>query len=460
MGNMLKIGTLAGLIVALSACAVGPDYKAPSNVNNIELTGTYEQAEKLTNWWQAFGDEDLNHLIDEALKENRTLFQAQANVLRAYAIFRDSQNDLLPKGTLDAGYSASKNQTMLESDNDTILRGYNTGANLTWDVDLFGKVRRAVEASLADAEQADILWHDAQLQIVSQVAASYGDYRGAQFRLKVAEQNLANLRQTRTIVKARYQAGFASELEMARINAQVFEVEATVPQMRTLLARADATLSALLAKKPGELVLNAQPELPQLSQPVALVPGENYLRYRADVASSERALAASTARIGVATADLYPNVSVSGFLGFLSGPGLTLGGDTKSWSVAPTISWQAADLASVKARIRQANASTDIALAQFEQQVFDALADMQFSLQSYNFSRQQEQSTHHQWQASEKAMTIARQRFEAGSGEFLELLEAQRDALQSRDQLALLEQQSFNRLVDVYRAFGGGISVI
>ncbi|GAC08943.1 efflux transporter outer membrane subunit [Paraglaciecola chathamensis] len=460
MGNILKIGTLAGLISALAACAVGPDYQAPTKANNIELASAYEQAEKLTNWWNAFGDEDLNQLIDQALKENRTLFQAQANVLRAYAIFRDSDNDLLPKGSLNAGYEAGKNITVLESDDDTIARGYNAGANLTWDVDLFGKVRRAIEASLAEAEQADILWHDAQLQIISQVAATYGDYRGAQFRLKVAEQNLANLRQTRTIVKARFQAGFASELEMARIDAQVFQVEASVPQMRNLLARAEATLSALLAKKPGELALSTEPELPQLSKPVALVPGENYLRYRADVASSERALAASTARIGVATADLYPNVSVSGFLGFLSGPGLTLGGDTKSWSVAPTISWQAADLGSIKARIRQAEANSDIALAQFEQQVFDALADMQFSLQSYNFSRQQQQSTEHQWQASERAMILARQRFEAGSGEFLELLEAQRDALQSREQLAVQEQQSFNRLVDIYRAFGGGISVI
>jgi multidrug efflux system outer membrane protein len=460
MGNLLKIGTLAGLISALSACVVGPDYQAPTKANTVALTSQYERADTLTNWWQAFGDDDLNHLIEQALNENRTLFQAQANVLRAYAIFRDSQNDLLPKGTLDAGYEAYKNPTVLESDDDTQYRGYTSGANLTWDIDLFGKVRRAIEASLAEAEQADILWHDAQLQIISQVAATYGDYRGAQLRLDVAEQNLANLRQTRTIVKARFEAGYASELEMVRIDAQLFAVEASIPQVRTLLARADATLSALLAKKPGELALDAEPYLPKLTQPVALVPGENYLRYRADVASAERALASATAQIGVATADLYPNISVSGFLGFMSASGVTLNGGTKSWSLAPTISWQAADLNSVKARIRQAEASSDIALAQFEQQVFDALSDMQFSLQSYSFSRQQQQSTERQWQASERAMTLARQRFEAGSGEFLELLEAQRDALQSRDQLALLEQQSFNRLVDIYRAFGGGISVI
>ena len=132
MGNILKIGTLAGLISALAACAVGPDYQAPTKANNIELASTYEQAEKLTNWWHAFGDEDLNQLIDQALKENRTLFQAQANVLRAYAIFRDSDNDLLPKGSLNAGYEAGKNITVLESDDDTIARGYNVGANLTW----------------------------------------------------------------------------------------------------------------------------------------------------------------------------------------------------------------------------------------------------------------------------------------------------------------------------------------
>lgn len=460
MGKPLKTVAILGVLSILSACAVGPDYQAPKHVNNIDITTPYQQSEKMTTWWQAFDDKELNRLIQEALTENRTLLQAQANVQRAYAIFRDADNNLLPKGTLDTGYQATKNATVLSTDNNTITRGYSTGANLTWDVDLFGKVRRAIEAASAEAEQADILWHDAQLQIISQVATSYGDYRGAQFRLKVAQQNLANLQQTRTIVKVRFEAGFASELEMARIDAQVYAVEATVPQYGTLLARADATLSALLGKKPGTLALDDLSALPQLSKPIALTQGENYLQYRADVASSERALAATTARIGVATADLYPNLSVSGFLGFLSGPGLSVNGQNESWNIAPSLSWQVADLGSVKARIRQAEASSVIALAQFEQQVFDALADMQFSLQSYNFSRQQQLSTEYQWRASEKAMTIAKQRFEAGSGEFLDLLEAQRDVLASRSQLALLEQQSFNRLVDIYRAFGGGISVI
>ncbi|WP_292771121.1 TolC family protein, partial [Methylophaga sp. UBA5113] len=167
-----------------------------------------------------------------------------------------------------------------------------------------------------------------------------------------------------------------------------------------------------------------------------------------------------TAEIGVATADLYPNVSISGFLGFLSGPGLSLGSDTKSWSIAPSLSWQAADLGSVRSRIRQAEASSQMALAEFEQQVFNAINEMQLALNSYNLSREQQLSTELQWQASSKAVEISRERYDAGTGEFLDLLDSERELLRSRDQLAQLQQQSFIRLVEIYRSFGGGIQLI
>lgn len=460
MRNTMKLSAIAILVAALSACAVGPDYQAPVKVADISIDAPYQQAELAQSWWQAFDDVALNRLITRALQENRSLVQARANVERAYAVFRDANNDLLPKGTLNTGYQAGENGTVSPADDGVISRGYSTGASLSWDLDLFGKIRRATEAAQAQAEQADILWHDAQVQLISQVATSYGEYRGAQLRLVVAEQNLQNLTQSRAIVLARLEAGMASELELAQIEAQLHQVQAMVPAYRVALLTADATLSALLAQQPGQLKLGAVPHLPELKQPVAVVEGANYLRYRADVASSERALAASTAQIGVATADLYPNLSVRGFLGFISGPGLALNGDTQSWSVAPTLSWQAADLGSVKARIRQAKASSQIALAQFEQQVFNAINEMQLSLQSYNLSREQQLSTELQWQASNKAVQIARQRYNAGSGEFLDLLDAERELLRARDQLAQLQQQSFSRLVGIYRSFGGGIQLI
>lgn len=460
MRNTVKLSAIAILVASLSACAVGPDYQTPTQVADINIDAPYQQAALSQSWWQAFNDVTLNKLIERALEENRTLAQARANVDRAYAVFRDANNDFLPKGTLDAGYQASENGTVAAADDGVITRGYSTGASLSWDLDLFGKIRRATEAAQAQAEQADMLWHDAQVQLISQVATSYGEYRGAQLRLVVAEQNLQNLTQSRAIVLARLDAGMASELELAQIDAQLHQVKASVPAYRVALLTADATLSALLALQPGQLTLGAVPNLPELKQPVALADSTNYLRYRADVASAERLLAARTADIGVATADLYPNLSVRGFLGFLSGPGLTLGSDTQSWSVAPALSWQAADLGSVKARIRQAEASAQMALAQFEQQVFTALNDMQLSLQSYNLSREQQLSTEQQWHASNKAVQIARERYNAGTGEFLDLLDAERELLRARDQLAILQQQSFTRLVAIYRSFGGGIELI
>lgn len=460
MRNSLKVSVIALLVAGLSACAVGPDYQTPAKVTDISFNSPYQQADQLQSWWQAFDDAALNQLISRALAENRTLAQARANVDRAYAVFRDANNDFLPKGTLDAGYQASENGTIAPEDNGVITRGYSTGASLSWDLDLFGKLRRASEAAEAQAQQADILWHDAQLQLISQVATSYGEYRGAQLRLAVAEQNLQNLQQSRAIVLARLEAGMASELELAQIDVQLHQVHSMVPAYRVARLTADATLSALLGLRPGQLNMGAVPQLPELKQPVAVVEGENYLRYRADVASAERQLAARTADIGVATADLYPNLSVRGFLGFISGPGLTLGSDTQSWSVAPTLSWQAADLGSVKARIRQAEASSQMALAQFEQQVFNAINEMQLSLNSYNLSREQQLSAELQWHASNKAVQIARQRYNAGSGEFFDLLDAEREQLRSRDQLAQLQQQSFMRLVGIYRSFGGGIQLM
>lgn len=460
MPKTLKVSVIAVLVAGLTACAVGPNYQTPVKVDDISVSSPYQQAEQLQNWWQAFDDAALNQLISRALQQNRTLAEASANVERAWAVFRDTDNDLLPKGTLDAGYQASENGTVLPEDNGVISRGYSTGASLSWDLDIFGKLRRASEAAEAQAQQADLLWHDAQLQIISQVAISYGEYRGAQLRLAVAEQNLHNLQQSRNIVLARLEAGMASELELAQIDVQLHQVQASVPAYRAALLSADATLSALLAMRPGELKLGSVPKLPELTQPVALVAGENYLRYRADIASSERQLAAQTASIGVATADLYPNLSVRGFLGFISGPGLTLGSDTQSWSVAPTLSWQAADLGSVRARIRQAEASTQMALARFEQQVFTAINEMQLSLTSYNLSREQQLSAEQQWHASNKAVQIARARYNAGSGEFSDLLDAEREQLRSRDQLAQLQQQSFIRLVGIYRSFGGGIQLM
>jgi multidrug efflux system outer membrane protein len=459
MANIFSLSNIALAIFTLSGCAVGPDYRAPQTVEQIQLEQPYQQAPLATRWWRAFDDAELNRLVSIALEQNRSLVKAQANVERAAAFFTDADNDGLPKGSLDAGYQASENSTIATTDNNIVSRGNSVGSNLSWDLDLFGKIRRATEAAAANAQQADALWHEAQIQIISQVASSYGDYRGAQMRLQVAEQNLDNLQQTRSIVEVRLDAGFASDFELARVDAQYYQIKTMVPAFNADLLRAKATLSALLGFAPGELTLADASPLPQLSQPVSINDSRDYLKYRADVAAAERRLAVSTANIGVATADLYPALSIKGFLGFVSAPGLALNGASQAWSVAPTLSWQVADLGSVKAQIRAANASAKMALADFEQEVLDAVNEIQLSLHEYNLSREQQLFSELQYKASTKAMLIARVRYEAGSGEFFDLLDAERNWLASRDQLAQMEHQSFAKLVSVYRVFGGGLAI-
>ena len=457
MFKAYRLSLVSLAMVTLLGCTVGPEYIAPQQVANIELDAPYQQAAQATTWWQAFDDTELNRLVALALEQNRSLLKASANVYKARALFNDAQNKSLPVVGAEASYQTSKNASVSTFDDNTISRGWPLGGKVSWDVDLFGKIERATQAAAAEADNAALLWHDAQVDIISQVALSYGEYRSAQKRLLIAQQNLENLQQTRNILNVRLKAGTASNFDLARFDSQYYEVKGMVPQFRQALREAEATLSALLGYGPGQLHLSEQTALPELSQPVAVDSSQHYLRYRADVASAERTLAAQTANIGVVTADLYPNLSFSGFLGFISSPNLALNSGSKAWSFAPTVSWVGSDIGSVKAQIKAANASTQMALADFEQAVLQAVNEIQLSVDTYNLSREKQLFTNQQHKSSMQAMIIARVRYEAGNGEFYELLDAEREWLRSRDQQAQIQLQSFASLVAIYRVFGGGL---
>lgn len=454
---------LASLL--LGCAAVGPSYAAPAAANQVPLPVQYRAADKAHHWWQQFNDPVLSQLIEKALLNNQTLAAAEANVKRAYAVFEDSDNDGLPRLDITASQQNNQVPDSATVDAGQIQRQANFGGALSWDLDLFGKLRRAAEAANARAQGAELAWQEAKVQLLAQVAASYGDYRGAELRLTVAEQNLGNLRRTKQIILARRDAGFASDLEISRIDAQMYQLQSTIPQHQFAKAQASATLSALVAQPAEQFVLDSalvknRPEaLPELNKPLSFANQHNYLKFRTDVAVAERELAASTADIGVATAELYPEVSVSGFLGFISSPGLSLGSQNEAWNIAPSLRWQATELSSIQSRIRGAEATQQMAFARFQQTVFDALAQMQSSLQGYRTSREQQLSAQQQVAATEQAVQLTRAQYEAGTTEFLDLLDAEREWLAARDQQAVLSVQSFQRLVSVYRAFAGGLEL-
>jgi multidrug efflux system outer membrane protein len=465
--STLRLSLLAIALSGLIGCTVGPDYQAPTKLSQelnmpqlaqaTAATTSATDNKQLTRWWQSFADAELNRLMATALTNNQTLAAAQANVDRAYAVFADSDDNQLPKALPNLGYQANATPAEVSATGErTVNRQFQTGIGLSWDLDVFGKLKRASEAALADAQGAEFAWRDAQLTLAAQVAQSFGDYRGAALRLQVASQNLANLQQTTRLISARRDAGMASDLELARVKAQTFAVESTLPEFQLAKRRAELTLAALLGSSVDALMLdNTAFNLPELKTPQAVANVTEQLQQRPDVAIAERRLAASTAQIGLAKADLYPSLSVSGFLGFLASPDLAVGSAQKAWSVAPTLSWQGADWSSVQARIKAANASEQAALATFRQTVFNALSEMQLSLDSYNLSRRQQLIQQQQLAATEQAVSLSQARFNAGNADFLELLDAQRELLTARDQQARLTQQNFSRLVDIYRSFGG-----
>ena len=213
----------------------------------------------------------------------------------------------------------------------------------------------------------------------------------------------------------------------------------------------------MLGQTAESLTIGGGAGIPALQTPVKIDDSINYLQYRPDVASAERNLAAMTAQQGVATAELYPDVSVSGFLGFLSSPSLALNSASQSWNVTPSIRLLPLNLAAVNTRIDMAEADTAIALSQFEQTVVEAANNMQLSFDTYGLTREQLVSAQSQFEASERAAKIARARYRSGTTDFLQLLDSERELLDSRDQLAVVEVAHFQRLVGVYRAFSGAL---
>lgn len=321
-----RLALLALVVSTVLGCAaVGPDYQTPTHLNstmNMPAVGSnMALPDNATLWWQKFQDPELNRLIQTALEQNQQLAKAEANVARAYAVFADSDDNLWPKAALDSSYQTSRTPAEVAGGANSVdgKAQYNRSSQLrgtlNWDLDLAGKLKRASEAANARAESAVFAWQDAQIGIIAQVAQSYGDYRGAELRLAVAKQNLANMQQTEKLILARRDAGMASDLELARIKAQLYQLEASLPQFETAKSRAFTTLAALLGFSPQQLQLQqtaaGTPALPELKQPQAIAVAKDLLRHRPDIAQAERQLAASTADIGVASADLYPNVSVS-----------------------------------------------------------------------------------------------------------------------------------------------------
>lgn len=438
----------------LSGC-VSSAYQSPTQLQGeqlvIALPSQYQSVSAPALWWQQLQDQQLNQLLARALAQNASLQAASANIERFQALAANQTDEQWPKAT--AGIRGQRSQ---QGQHGPVDSQYQQGLNLTWQIDLSGELALAAQAAAKDQQIATLQWRALQLELLSAVAQSYGQWQHSMARLALAQRSLQNLQQSRQIVAARQQAGTASALEVERLQVQQLAVQSSLPLFKLAAEQARSQLGALVGAPDLQLTESV---LPELGQPLALSAFADALRWRPDLAISELQLAKSWDQHAMAKAALYPKLSVSGFLGFISAGSLSADSLSQSWQLTPSLQLPSTDLWSGIDLLAAADANRTVALAQYRQQVLDVISQMQQALAAYQQQRQYQLLKTQQLSSSEQALAITRSQYQAGLVDFLALLDAEREVLQLRDEASAAGQQHFASLVQVFQRFGAGVSV-
>ncbi|AZL68328.1 MULTISPECIES: efflux transporter outer membrane subunit [Pseudomonas] len=460
--NLLKPLTPSLLALALAACAVGPDYKAPATEparldSGLEAKA-FDRSRFESVWWKQFDDPVLNQLVQASLDGNRDLRIAFARLKAARAIRDDAANDQLPVVTSRASSDLGKGQIPGQTERRVNSERYDLGLDMAWELDLFGRIQRQIEASEAQEAAAEADLQQLQVSLIAELVDAYGQLRGAQLREQIAVANLKTQQQSRDITVTLRDTGVGNELDVVRADARLAGVEATVPQLQAVQVRAKNRIATLLGQRPDALTVDLSPKaLPAIAKALPVGDPGELLRRRPDIRSAERQLAAATANVGVATADLFPRVSLSGFLGFTAARGSQIGSAaSNAWALGPSITWAAFDLGSVRARLRGAKADADGALANYEQQVLLALEESANAFSDYGKRQQRLLALMRQSDASRKAAELASVRYREGTVDYLVLLDAERERLSAEDAQAQGEVELYSGIVAIYKALGGG----
>lgn len=460
--NLLKALTPSLLALTLAACAVGPDYQAPNTepaqLGNQLQAKAFDRSRFESVWWQQFDDPALNQLVQASLQGNRDLRVAFARLKAARSIREDVDNDNLPVVSSRASSELGKGQIPGQTERRVNSERYDLGLDMAWELDLFGRIQRQLEASEAQEAAAAADLQQLQVSMIAELVDAYGQLRGAQLREKIALANLKTQQDSRSITETLRDAGVGNELDVVRADARLAAVEATVPQLQAQQVRAQNRIATLLGQRPDQLSVDLSPkQLPAIAKALPIGDPAELLRRRPDVRSAERQLAAATANVGVATADLFPRVSLSGFLGFTAARGSQIGSSAaNAWGLGPSITWAAFDLGSVRARIRGAKADAEGALATYEQQVLLALEESSNAFSDYGKTQQRLQALMRQSDASRKAADLASIRYREGTVDYLVLLDAERERLSAEDAQAQGEVELYRGIVAIYKALGGG----
>ncbi|MBW2326811.1 MAG: efflux transporter outer membrane subunit [Deltaproteobacteria bacterium] len=465
--RMSAILTLTAYIVlALTGCAaVGPDYarvepQMPdewhAELQSGLTAGSLEFA-TLAYWWSTLNDAELDSLVARAVKGNLDLKNARARVREARALRGISKANLFP--TLDAAALALKQRSSENSGTGTESTLYTANFDAGWELDVFGGVRRSVEAAQASLEATQEDLYNVLVSLLAEVALNYVEVRTFQARLAVTEANIKTQQETYDLNQSRYQAGIIDELPVQQSLRILESSRSQIPSLKTGLEAAKNRLAVLLGEQPGKLhrELAAKRPIPELPKTVVIgIPAET-LRHRPDIRRAERNLAAQTARIGVATADLYPKFRLFGTIGLESlSSGDFFEWASRTWSIGPGVSWKIFQGGAIRQNIEVQTARQEQALIQYEAAVLRAQEEVENILVAYAKEQLRRESLSKAATAAQRAALVAKDQYQAGLVDFNNVLDAQRSLLILQDVLNQSNGAVITNLVRLYKALGGG----
>ena len=464
--------SLAFLILA--GCAVGPNYtvpdsKAPANWHSNLMQGLTPQPtdpKTLAAWWQTLDDPVLTGLIEQSIAGNLDLKTALAKVREARARRGMSTADLFPTLTANGSATRTKNNQIgtpssaTQTSNTSQTRDlYSADFDAGWELDIFGGVRRSLEAADADVQSSQEALRDVLVSLLAETALNYVDVRSYQSQIAVAESNLALQQETYSLTQLRYQAGLSDDLAVEQAHTNLANTRSQIPSLHSGLEAAKNRLAVLVGEAPGILETELAENKPIPVPPLAIamgVPAEA-LRQRPDVRQAERQLAGQTARIGVATADLYPKFSLSGSIGIEASSLGNLSSDyTRTLSFGPRITWKIFDAGAVRRNIEAQSAIRDQSLYQYESKILSALEEVENALTNYVNEQFRQQSLLEANQAAAAAADLSQKKYEAGLVDFQVVLDSQRSLLTAQNQLAQSQGTIVKNLINLYKALGGG----
>ena len=452
-------------LLLLAACAVGPRYTAPKVAGSGEWIAPAPTAPVDLTWWHSLNDPTLDELMQTALAHNLDVKGAEARLREARASRDAVGGRRLPQ--LDASGSATRNAW---SENGPIPvqrvpgfeRDYNlfeAGFDASWEIDLWGHSSRALEAARARAEGADEARRETSMLVITEVARSYVDLRSAQQQLSSAQADAAAQAEVANLVAERLSKGEASRFDFLRADAQARSARAELPNLDAAAHAAVYRLALLTGQPPEALAQRLLVPAPLPACPAVVAAGmrSDMLRRRPDVRQAERQLAAATADVGVATADLFPRLSLVGSLGQQALQSQQFASSSSTYfSLGPSLHWPLFAGGSLRANVRAADARADAAGAAYESAVLTALSDSETALNRFASAQQTRADRELARQQSEAALVLARQRYRAGEDDLIVLLNAQSAYSTSEQQSVAAEAGALNSMVSLYKALGGG----